>query len=115
MNLGVHERDIVTDHGGRWAWGAEVERRDIEIFLALGEELHFGRTADRLHVSPTMISKTIKKLERIVGAKLFDCTSRRVDLTPIGRQLSLVVCHTVCGGPRLFEVVFGPVPEGVGG
>jgi DNA-binding transcriptional LysR family regulator len=64
-----------------------VEQRDIETFLALSEELHYGRTADRLHVSPTMISKTIKKLERIVGAKLFDRTSRRVDLTPIGRQL----------------------------
>ena len=64
-----------------------MEQRDIETFLALSEELHYGRTADRLHVSPTMISKTIKKLERIVGAKLFDRTSRRVDLTPIGRQL----------------------------
>ncbi len=67
--------------------GGEVEPRDIETFVVLGEELHFGRTADRLHVSPTAISKTIKKLERMVGAKLFERTTHRVDLTPIGRRL----------------------------
>jgi DNA-binding transcriptional LysR family regulator len=67
--------------------GGPVERRDIEIFLMLGEELHFGRSAERLHVSVAMVSKAIKKLERAVGATLFDRSSRRVTLTPIGRRL----------------------------
>jgi DNA-binding transcriptional LysR family regulator len=64
-----------------------MERRDIEIFLTLAEELHFGRTAERLHVSTARVSQTIKKLERQIGATLFERTSRRVALTPIGRHL----------------------------
>lgn len=64
-----------------------MERREIETFLALAEELHFGRTAERLHVSVAMVSKSVKKLERAVGAPLFDRSSRRVALTPIGRRL----------------------------
>ncbi|MEV0271241.1 LysR family transcriptional regulator [Hamadaea sp. NPDC050747] len=64
-----------------------LERHEIEAFLTLAEELHFGRTAERLTVSTTRISQTIRKVERAVGAPLFDRTSRRVTLTPIGRQL----------------------------
>jgi hypothetical protein len=64
-----------------------VEQRDIEIFLTLAEELHFGRTAERLHLSTARVSQTIKKLERRIGAALFERTSRQVALTPIGRRL----------------------------
>jgi len=64
-----------------------VEQRDIEIFLTLADELHFGRTADRLHVSTARVSQTIKKLETRIGVPLFERTSRRVSLTPIGRRL----------------------------
>ncbi|TWF80553.1 DNA-binding transcriptional LysR family regulator [Pseudonocardia hierapolitana] len=64
-----------------------VERRDLEIFLMLAEELHFGRTAERLHVSTARVSQTIRKLERRIGAALFERTSRRVATTPIGRRL----------------------------
>jgi len=71
----------------RFTNGAVVEQRDIEIFLTLAEELHFGRTAERLHVSTARVSQTIKKLERRIGAALFERTSRRVTLTPVGRQL----------------------------
>lgn len=73
--------------GARDGLGVVVERRDIEIFLALADELHFGRTAERLHVSTARVSQTIKKLERRIGAPLFERTSRRVALTPIGRRL----------------------------
>ncbi|WP_020667162.1 LysR family transcriptional regulator [Amycolatopsis nigrescens] len=64
-----------------------MEQREIEIFLTLAEELHFGRTAERLRVSQARVSQTIKKVERQLGAALFERTSRRVGLTPIGRQL----------------------------
>jgi DNA-binding transcriptional LysR family regulator len=64
-----------------------VELRDIEIFLALAEELHFGRTADRLHVSQARVSQSIAKQERQIGAPLFARSSRRVELTAIGLQL----------------------------
>ena len=64
-----------------------MELRDIEIFLTLAEELHFGRTAERLHVTPARVSQAIKKQERTIGAALFERTSRVVRLTPIGEQL----------------------------
>jgi DNA-binding transcriptional LysR family regulator len=64
-----------------------VELRDIEIFLTLAEELHFGRTAARLHVSQARVSQAIKAQERRIGTALFIRTSRAVTLTPIGRQL----------------------------
>ncbi|MET9605293.1 LysR family transcriptional regulator [Streptomyces sp. NPDC006512] len=63
-----------------------MELRDIEIFLVLAEELHFGRTAERLRVSQARVSQAIKKQERRIGAELFSRTSRSVCLTEIGRQ-----------------------------
>jgi DNA-binding transcriptional LysR family regulator len=64
-----------------------IERHEAEAFLALAEELHFGRTGERLHVSTARVSQAIRKLERQVGVPLFRRTSRRVELTPVGRQL----------------------------
>jgi len=64
-----------------------VEQRDIEIFLTLAEELHFGRAAARLNVSTARVSQTIRRLERRIGTRLFDRTSRRVVLTPVGARL----------------------------
>ncbi|MEV4080918.1 LysR family transcriptional regulator [Nonomuraea fuscirosea] len=64
-----------------------MELRDIEIFLTLAEVLHFGRTAERLHVTPARVSQSIKKQERRIGAALFERNNRAVTLTPIGRQL----------------------------
>jgi DNA-binding transcriptional LysR family regulator len=64
-----------------------VELRDIEIFLALAEELHFGRTAERLHVSQARVSQSIKQQERRIGGALFERTSRSVRLTPLGERL----------------------------
>ncbi|MFI6316373.1 LysR family transcriptional regulator [Nonomuraea sp. NPDC050556] len=64
-----------------------LERLELEAFLTLAEELHFGHTAERLHLTTGRISQTIKKLERQVGAPLFERTSREVRLTALGQQL----------------------------
>jgi DNA-binding transcriptional LysR family regulator len=64
-----------------------AETREVESFLTLAGELHFGRTAERLCVSTAQVSQTIRKLERRIGAPLFTRTSRRVELTAVGRQL----------------------------
>jgi DNA-binding transcriptional LysR family regulator len=64
-----------------------VELRDIEIFLTLAEELHFGRTAERLRLTTARVSQSIRKQERRIGAPLFDRTTRTVSLTPTGEQL----------------------------
>lgn len=64
------------------------ERHEVETFLLLTEELHFGRTASRLHLTTGQVSKTIKRLEGRIGAALFERTSRQVRLTPLGQQLA---------------------------
>lgn len=65
----------------------DIELRDIEIFLTLSAELHFGRTAERLYLSQARVSQVIRKLEDQVGGKLFERSSRVVAPTPVGRRL----------------------------
>ncbi|MFG2917885.1 LysR family transcriptional regulator [Kitasatospora sp. NPDC048298] len=65
-----------------------LERLEVEVFLGLAEELHFGRTAERLHLTTGRVSQVVRKLERRIGGKLFDRTSRSVRLTVVGRQLA---------------------------
>lgn len=64
-----------------------MERAEMEIFLTLAAELHFGRTASHLHVSPALVTQTIQKIERRLGVALFARTSRRVALTEVGSML----------------------------
>ncbi|TQN33352.1 DNA-binding transcriptional LysR family regulator [Haloactinospora alba] len=64
-----------------------MDQQELAAFLTLAEELHFRRTAERLHLTPGRVSQTIKKLERCIGAPLFERTSRSVRLTPLGEQL----------------------------
>jgi DNA-binding transcriptional LysR family regulator len=66
-------------------WSA-VELRELRVFLTLAEELHFGRTAERLRLTRSRVSQSIGSLETRIGAKLFERTSRRVRLTPFGEQ-----------------------------
>jgi DNA-binding transcriptional LysR family regulator len=66
---------------------SSVELRDLRVFLTLAEELHFGRTAERLHLTHSRVSQSIASLERKAGGRLFERTSRRVRLTAFGEQL----------------------------
>lgn len=58
--------------------------RWIDAFLAVAEERHFGRAAERLHMAQSPLSQTIKKLEKHVGTPLFERTTRTVALTSAG-------------------------------
>ncbi|MDI2127837.1 LysR family transcriptional regulator [Yinghuangia seranimata] len=64
-----------------------MERDELDCFLILAEELHFGRTAERMRLSRSRVSQLVQRLERRVGAPLFARTSRRVALTAVGRGL----------------------------
>lgn len=64
-----------------------VELRELRMFLALAEELHFGRTAERLQLTPSRVSQSLRALEDKLGAQLVHRTSRRVRLTPFGERL----------------------------
>ena len=66
---------------------ASVELRELRVFLALAEELHFGRTGERLGITHSRVSQTIRTLEARIGGRLFERTSRRVRLTPVGEEL----------------------------
>ncbi|MFI6641701.1 LysR family transcriptional regulator [Streptomyces sp. NPDC050504] len=63
-----------------------MELRELECFLVLADELHFGRTGERLYVSQSRVSQLLRSLEERVGARLVERTSRRVRLTPLGAR-----------------------------
>ncbi len=63
-----------------------MERDELECFLILAEELHFGRTAVRMRLSRARVSQLIQRLERRLGAPLFERTSRTVALTELGER-----------------------------
>ena len=67
-------------------WEA-VELREIRVFLELADQLHFGRAAERLGVTQSRVSQSLRGLEAKLGERLLDRTSRRVGLTPAGERL----------------------------
>jgi DNA-binding transcriptional LysR family regulator len=64
-----------------------VEVRELRYFIALAEELHFGRAAERLHLAQPALSKAIRRLEAKLGVALLERTTRSVTLTAEGEAL----------------------------
>src|SRR3954469_19535416 len=64
-----------------------VELRLWRQFVAVAEELHFGRAARRLHMTQPPLTQAIAQLERLIGVRVFERTKRSVQLTAAGEAL----------------------------
>jgi DNA-binding transcriptional LysR family regulator len=81
-----------------------VELRELRLFLVLAEELHFGRTAERLGLTTSRVSQTVRTLERKLGGQaLFRRTSRVVELSEAGRALRAELAPAVADLDRVLE------------
>jgi DNA-binding transcriptional LysR family regulator len=87
-----------------------VELRHLQYFLAVAETRHFGQAAERLHMARSPLSQAIRQLENHVGARLFERTTRRVELTSAGESLlrdarrivaAVETSHRLAGVPAL--------------
>ncbi|MFO1081574.1 MAG: LysR substrate-binding domain-containing protein [Reyranellaceae bacterium] len=75
-----------------------MDLRQLRSFVAVARERHFGRAAERLHVAQPAVSQQIRRLEADLGTRLFERTSRSVELTAAGRAL-------LAGAPEILDRV----------
>jgi DNA-binding transcriptional LysR family regulator len=91
-----------------------VEIREARYFIAVAEELHFGRAAERLHMSQPPLSQAIKALEHRLGTALLHRTTREVSLTTAGAVL-LDACRALVGASEAADSAVRQAADGQAG
>jgi Transcriptional regulator len=80
-----------------------MDIRQLRYFLSVAEELHFGRAAERIHISQPPLSRQIMDLEEELGVKLFERTPKGVLLTPAGNYLKIEASRLISLSERVRE------------
>ncbi|MER7673225.1 LysR family transcriptional regulator [Kitasatospora sp. NPDC096128] len=89
-----------------------MELRALRYFVTVAEELHFGRAAERLQIVQPAVSQQIARLERELGVRLLERTSRRVRLTPAGERVLAAAREALAAAARV-RVVAGDSVAGL--
>lgn len=78
-----------------------MDTRELELFVSLAETLHFGQTGERMHISPSAVTRAVQRMEEELGQRLLERDKRSVRLTAAGSAL-LLYAHQQLGQWRSF-------------
>lgn len=94
-NIVVHASIAMADGSAKAIKEIVVDIRTLQLYLHLCDSLHFAKTAEQMHVSPSTLSRALQRLEEEVSAKLFERDNRSVTLTHAGREFKVFAEHTL--------------------